>query len=204
MIAPFVFDLDSTVLQGELLPAIGELALGDRELRGRTMESVMGAAPFAQSFPARVARLRPDPVAQAAEIARCLPRYESLCACLWRNRERCYLATGNLDVWIAPLVRELGLEGHCFSSVARVERGYVTGIDSLLDKAAVLNTLPRPIAAVGDGINDLPMLLGADVGIAFAGSHPVPSELAQAAGYVAWDEKALVTLLESLMMNGRR
>lgn len=80
----------------------------------------------------------------------------------------------------------------------------MTGIDSLLDKAAVLNTLPRPIAAVGDGINDLPMLLGADVGIAFAGSHPAPSELAQAAGYVAWDEKALVTFLESLMMNGRR
>ena len=125
-------------------------------------------------------------------------------AFLRRNQERCYLATGNLDVWIAPLVRELGLEGHCFSSVARVERGYVTGIDSLLDKAAVLNTLPRPIAAVGDGINDLPMLLGADVGIAFAGSHPAPSELAQAAGYVAWDEKALVTFLESLMMNGRR
>ena len=70
MIASFVFDLDSTVLQGELLPAIGEQALGDRELRGRTMESVMGAAPFAQSFPARVARLRPVPVAQAAEIAR--------------------------------------------------------------------------------------------------------------------------------------
>lgn len=82
MIASFVFDLDSTVLQGELLPAIGEQALGDRELRGRTMESVMGAAPFAQSFPARVARLRPVPVAQAAEIARCLPRYESLCAFL--------------------------------------------------------------------------------------------------------------------------
>ena len=204
MIASFVFDLDSTVLQGELLPAIGEQALGDRELRGRTMESVMGAAPFAQSFPARVARLRPVPVAQAAEIARGLPRYESLCAFLRRNQERCYLATGNLDVWIAPLVRELGLEGHCFSSVARVERGYVKGIDSLLDKAAVLNTLPRPIAAVGAGLNDLPMLLGADVGIAFAGSHPAPSELAQAAGYVAWDEKALVTFLESLMMNGRR
>ena len=28
MIASFVFDLDSTVLQGELLPAIGEQALG--------------------------------------------------------------------------------------------------------------------------------------------------------------------------------
>lgn len=117
-------------------------------------------APLCPELSRRVARLRPVPVAQAAEIARGLPRYESLCAFLRRNQERCYLATGNLDVWIAPLVRELGLEGHCFSSVARVERGYVTGIDSLLDKAAVLNTLPRPIAAVGDGINDLPMLLG--------------------------------------------
>ena len=113
MIASFVFDLDSTVLQGELLPAIGEQALGDRELRGRTMESVMGAAPFAQSFPARVARLRPVPVAQAAEIARCLPRYESLCAFLRRNQERCYLATGNLD-GLPPWFGSWGWRGIAF------------------------------------------------------------------------------------------
>ena len=168
------------------------------------MESVMGAAPFAQSFPARVARLRPVPVAQAAEIARVFPGTRPVRLPPGATRSG---ATWPREIWtsgLPPLVRELGLEGHCFSSVARVERGYVTGIDSLLDKAAVLNTLPRPIAAVGDGINDLPMLLGADVGIAFAGSHPAPIGLAQAAGYVAWDEKALVTFLESLMMNGRR
>ncbi len=198
MIASFVFDLDSTILKGELLPAIGEQALGDRELRDRTMASVMGSAPFARSFPARVARLRQVPVSRAAEIARNLPRYESLCAFLRRNRERCYLATGNLDVWIAPLVRELGLEGHCFSSAAQVECGYVTGIASLLDKATVLSALPRPLVAIGDGMNDLPMLLGADVGIAFAGSHPVPAKLAQAASYVARDERTLVQLLERL------
>ncbi len=46
MIASFVFDLDSTVLQGELLPAIGEQALGDRELRGRTMECDGSCPPF--------------------------------------------------------------------------------------------------------------------------------------------------------------
>lgn len=121
-----------------------------------------------------------------------------------RNQERCYLATGNLDVWIAPLVRELGLEGHCFSSVARVERGYVTGIDSLLDKAAVLNTLPRPIAAVGDGINDLAPCSWGQMWALPLQAPTGPIGAAQAAGYVAWDEKALVTLLESLMMNGRR
>ncbi len=128
-------------------------------------------------------------MAQAAEIARCLPGTRACAPSSGATRSGA-TGHGNLDVWIAPLVQGAGVGGALLSSVARVERGYVTGIDSLLDKAAVLNTLPRPIAAVGDGINDLPMLLGADVGIAFAGSHPAPSELAQAAGYVAWDESA--------------
>ncbi|MFR8332969.1 MAG: hypothetical protein ACLU9S_11910 [Oscillospiraceae bacterium] len=51
MIASFVFDLDSTVLRGELLPAIGEAALGDRALGGKTMESVMGQVPLTGVFP---------------------------------------------------------------------------------------------------------------------------------------------------------
>lgn len=198
MIAAFVFDLDSTILQGELLPAIGEAALGDWELGGKTMESVMGQVPFDQSFPARVTRLKSVPVAQAAELALGLPRYEGLCRFLRHNRARCYLATGNLDVWIAPLVRELGLEGHVFSSVAQVEEGYVTGIASLLDKSTVLAALPRPVAAIGDGMNDLPMVLQADVGIAFAASHPVPSVLARAASVVVQDEASLLRVLESL------
>ncbi len=42
--------------------------------------------------------------------------------------------SGRLD---SPLARELGLEGHVFSSVAQVEAGYVTGIASLLDKSTV-------------------------------------------------------------------
>lgn len=197
MIASFVFDLDSTVLKGELLPAIGAWA-GDWTLGPETMASVMGSCPFAQSFPARVKRLQGVPVARAAEIALRLPRYEALCGFLRANRDRCYLATGNLDVWIEPLVCQLGLSGHCFSSVARVEDGHVVEIVSLLDKSAVLPGLPRPIAAVGDGMNDVPMLEQADVGIAFAASHPVPEELAGAARYVARDEASLLAYLESL------
>ncbi|MFR1753727.1 MAG: haloacid dehalogenase-like hydrolase [Oscillospiraceae bacterium] len=123
MIASFVFDLDSTVLRGELLPAIGEAALGDRALGGKTMESVMGQVPFDRSFPARVERLRSVPVAQAAELARRLPRYEELCAFLRRNRGQCYLATGNLDVWIAPWPGSWDWRAMCFPLWPRWRRG---------------------------------------------------------------------------------
>lgn len=198
MRASFVFDLDSTILKGEILPALAARFLGDSEMAARTMESVMGRQAFSDSFPARVARLRTVSVRQAAEAVRELPRYEELCDFLRTHRARCWIATGNLDVWIGPLLEELGMTGRCAFAVARVEADRVAEIRALPDKAAFAAGLPRPVVAVGDGMNDLPMLEAADFGIAFAASHPVPAALRRAADCVIAEERALLLQLEAL------
>ncbi len=113
MIASFVFDLDSTVLQGSCCPPLGSRLWGPGA-PGQDYGICDGSCPFAQSFPARVAQLRPVPVAQAAEIAQGLPRYETCAPSSRRNQERCYLATGNLDVWIAPWFGSWGWRGIAF------------------------------------------------------------------------------------------
>ena len=123
MIASFVFDLDSTVLRGELLPAIGEAVLGDRELGGKTMESVMGQVPFDRSFPARVERLRSVPVAQAAELARGFPGMRGCVRFSGVTGGSATWPRGNLDVWIAPWPGSWDWRAMCFPPWPRWRRG---------------------------------------------------------------------------------
>jgi len=199
-VTQFVFDLDGTLLRGELLPAIAAAAgLNGAAMEAQTMQAVLGGRDFSESFPERVAALRSVPVELAAQAACAMPRYEQLCAFLRAHRDRCWIATGNLDVWIGPLLRELDMAGHCFCAKAQVENGFVTGILSLADKAAAVRRLPRPVVAVGDGANDCAMLAAADVGIAFGGLHPVPEALLRSADQAVEEETALLSLLQDFL-----
>ncbi len=108
----FVFDLDSTITKKEILPTIAE-RFGLGEVVGERTEAAMrGEVPFEESFRRRVALLSDCQVSEAARIVAEIPLNEHIAAFIRENSDRCYIATGNLDVWIEGIVSRLGLSGH--------------------------------------------------------------------------------------------
>lgn len=194
----FVFDLDSTVTKCELLPMIAKCVGLEDNIACLTECAMMGKTPFAENFAKRVELLRCVPVSMAREIAESMPVYTEIAAFLRDYSERCLIFTGNLDVWIEPLIERLGMRGRCRSSVARVEANRLIGVGKILDKTAQAKRLPHPFVAIGDGDNDMGLLSEADIGIAFSGARAISENVKNAANRVFDDEAALAHYLRSL------
>jgi len=73
------------------------------------------------------------------------------------------ILTGNLDVWIEPILEELGMRERCVCSGAVVCNGHIRDIAYVPDKGKVCGGLQRPFIAIGAGSNDVDMLKTADV-----------------------------------------
>lgn len=72
-------------------------------------------------------------------------------------------------------MKEIGLgKDRCFCSKAVVAGDRVMKVEAVLDKAAVLQQLAKPVVAVGDGSNDAEMIKLAEIGIGFGGFGQSP------------------------------
>ena len=72
-------------------------------------------------------------------------------------------------------------------------------VEAVLDKAAVVRQLSKPVVAVGDGSNDAEMIKLAEIGIGFGGVRPIAPLVLENAAHAVYDEAALCLLLESLL-----
>lgn len=195
----FAFDLDGTVTRGELLPRIARLAGLEAEMAELTRRTLCGEIPFEASFRKRFAMLRHlplDAVRESLAEVEMDPHIEDFLA---RRREDCVIVTGNLDVWVAPLLERLGCR--FFASRGTIRAGRVELV-SVLDKGRAADALlaeGRRIVAVGESVNDAPLFRKAFVGVAFAGVHrPVP-EIRRLARHEAADGASLCGVLDSLV-----
>ena len=154
----FLFDLDSTLTKQEILPTISK-ELGIFEKMSQLTESTMnGEIPFKQSFLQRVELLKNIPVSEVNRMIGEIQLNELLVEFVKKNQERCYVVTGNLDVWIADLMKKIGMEKNLFCSKALVKDDYIQDIFSIVDKNAVISQMVLPFVAVGDGNNDAEMM----------------------------------------------
>ncbi len=196
----FLFDLDATITRAEILPKIAGRINCSQEMAEITEKTMSGEIPFRQSFLLRVALLKDVPVSEAKEIAAAIPLNRQVVEFIRRHKNRCYIATGNLDVWVEDLLKEIGLgKDRCFCSKAIVAGDRVMKVEAVLDKAAVVRQLSKPVVAVGDGSNDAEMIKLAEIGIGFGGVRPIAPPVLENAAHAVYDESALCLLLESLL-----
>lgn len=195
----FVFDLDSTITKCELLPLIAKGAGLGNEMTALTEAAMQGEVPFEQGFKKRVDLLKSVPLSAARSIAARIPLNNEIAGFIRENPQRCIILTGNLDVWIMPIIDKLGMKGRCLCSKAQVCEDRLLGIASVLDKGAACQKLPHPFVAIGDGSNDEGMIRTADIGIAFGGARKPPARLIAAADMFVQDENELIGILKKLL-----
>jgi phosphoserine phosphatase len=189
-----VFDVDSTLVQGEVIEMLAARAGAEAEVRAVTEAAMAGELDFTESLRRRVAVLAGLPESVLAEVAGELeltPGARTTIRTLKRLGYRCGVVSGGFTRVIADLAEDLGLD-FCAANELEVVDGRLTGrvIGEIVDrpgKAVVLRRFAEEFGvpleqcvAVGDGANDIDMLSTAGLGIAF-NAKPALREVADTA-----------------------
>ena len=188
-----VFDVDSTLVQGEVIEMLAAHAGKEDEVRAVTERAMRGELDFAQSLHERVATLAGLPATVLDEVASSIvltPGARTTIRTLKRLGIRCGVVSGGFIQVISGLAEELGLD-FARANTLEIVDGTLTGrvVGEVVDreaKAAYLREFADEVGislsqtvAVGDGANDIDMLTPAGLGIAFC-AKPALREVADA------------------------
>jgi phosphoserine phosphatase len=204
-----VFDVDSTLIQGEVIEMLAARAGHGAEagVRAVTEAAMRGELDFAESLRGRVSVLAGLPATVLDEVADELeltPGARTTIRTLKRLGFRCGVVSGGFTQVVRRLVDELGLDFHAANEL-EVADGRLTGrvAGEVLDrpgKAAALrrfaglHDIPlEQCVAVGDGANDIDMLDTAGLGVAF-NAKPALREVADTALSVPYLDTVLFVL----------
>lgn len=189
-----VFDVDSTLVQGEVIEMLAAHAGAEAEVRAVTEAAMRGELDFAESLRRRVAVLAGLPETVLDEVAAQLeltPGARTTIRTLKRLGFRCGVVSGGFTRVIKGLADELRLD-FCAANELEVVDGRLTGkvVGEIVDRPGKAVALRRfadsfgvPLeqcVAVGDGANDIDMLSTAGLGVAF-NAKPALREVADTA-----------------------
>ncbi|WP_162267193.1 phosphoserine phosphatase SerB [Mycobacterium kyorinense] len=188
-----VFDVDSTLIQGEVIEMLAARAGAQDAVAAITDAAMRGELDFAASLHQRVATLAGLPVEVVEEVASQLeltPGARTTLRTLRRLGFHVGVVSGGFRQVIEPLADELMLDFVAANKLEIVD-GKLTGrvvgpvIDragkakALRDFAAQAGVPMEQTVAVGDGANDIDMLAAAGLGVAF-NAKPALREVADA------------------------
>lgn len=177
----FVFDMDSTLIQGEVIDELAKLAgVGDQVSR-ITEAAMRGELKFDESFSRRVALLKGLDQERVYSLLNSIPLAEGAERLIRTLRLLGYktaILSGGFTFFAHHLQKTLGID-YVYANALEIVDGKVTGrvnppILNGERKAALLGEIAQSedisveqVVAVGDGANDIPMLRLAGMGIAY-------------------------------------
>lgn len=176
-----VLDVDSTLIQGEVVEMIAEHAGCAAEVAEVTAAAMRGELDFTESLRQRVELLAGVPVSALAEVTEQVELTSgatTLMQTLQRLGYQIALVSGGFTQVVEPLAKSLGIT-NVAANVLQVAEGKLTGkldgpiVDrpgkatALRDFAAAADVPLAQTVAIGDGANDLDMLETAGLGVAF-------------------------------------
>jgi len=202
-----VLDVDSTLVQGEVIDDLAHRAGAGAEVAAVTAQAMRGELDFAASLRARVALLAGlnatvlDEVYAAMTLA---PGAQTLVRTLRRLGYRLAIVSGGFRQLTDRLAADLGIH-YAYANELEIVDGVLTGriVGEVVDRAAKADALRRFAAdsnisldrtvAVGDGANDLDMLAAAGLGIAY-NAKPAVQQAAHATVNVPYLDAILYLL----------
>ena len=185
-----VMDMDSTLIQIEVIDELARLAGVGAQVAEITHRAMNGELDFQSALRERVALLVGLPATALEEVYRTIPftpGAKTLVRILKRLGFRTAVISGGFTFFTDRLKEELGLD-YAFANGLEIADGKVSGriTGAVVDgarKAQLLEEIARregialdQTIAIGDGANDLPMLGRAGLGIAFNAKARVREE----------------------------
>jgi len=177
----FVFDMDSTLIQGEVIDELAKMAGVGEQVSQITAAAMRGELNFDESFTRRVGLLKGLPAERVNSLLNTIPLAEGaerLTSTLKMLGYKTAILSGGFNFFARSLQERLGID-YIHSNELEIVDGAVTGrvIPPIINgtrKAALLKEIAQQeaisleqVVAVGDGANDIPMLSIAGMGIAY-------------------------------------
>ncbi len=176
-----VFDMDSTLVDAEIIDELAKYAGVEEEVKRITERAMKGEIDFKKALEERVKLLKGLPVEVLEKIYKNIRLTEGareLIQALKRAGYKVAVVSGGFTYFTERLKEELGLD-YAFGNELEIKDGKLTGkikgrIIDAEEKARIIEEIAKKegiskenVVAVGDGANDRIMIKNAGLGIAF-------------------------------------
>lgn len=202
-------DMDSTVIEQELIDELADLAGLRTEIAAITRAAMRGELDFEQSLRKRVALLAGTPASAIEAVnarVRIVPGAARLVTGMKNAGAVTALVSGGFTVFVDRIAILLGFD-HAFGNVLVIEENRIAGRvgepifgptgkrGALVRLAGEKRLSDTDTIAVGDGANDLAMLRSAGLGVAFRAKPAVRAAMRASSHGAVIDHADLTALL---------